>query len=696
LEQARESAETPQYATQIRPVEPLKPLTTKAEDIPVAVEGNDVAELVDEPFSELTGIFLPAPEPQVVAARYTIDLDEDLVSQPVEQIATPPRTVTPPGIETLLAALEQLEQPQPVDSPPSAPVVQEQVVQEQVVQQPVVQEQVVQEQVVQQPVVQQPVVQQPAAPRAAAPSAVEAELNRLAFVPDVEEEAGPVEVPTIAYSGQRVDADAGLPALSQHELYTARNSAPPAQSRLNLVDVATTFTPGRSRKKKNGFLRFVVFLLFIAMVGGAAYAGKYFLLDKRWEGDAKELASEVEATRGLTFDHPIKVETLTVDNYAIKLGSSAVGLTEENAAELAGEWRALGLLNGPMSMLQIGMAALPDSPAFYDATDETIYVADGMPPDLYRFGMHRALALALLDQEFGWSERVKHSAPSVVRGTRAFYDGDALATAIELTQGQERSDIVTQIFGLYGEYKIAASPAPFVTAVAGRLGVALRPYFESIPVEERSNVQKDVTITDGQALDLRRLVSGAVETAPAVSQGMLFWYHALASRIDQATAWEAALAWQSDDVSVVDSAGVQCVVAHLQVDPSALDAVTAALNEWAAAAPAASGTTITLMTTGSPMQLQINACDPGTGVPTSTSTGHLALGGAPLRAEQYHILVVAQPELKSTQAACAVFGGDPVSMADERGVIDNAAGWPAPASHPAPDPNRLGCAPATG
>jgi hypothetical protein len=283
--------------------------------------------------------------------------------------------------------------------------------------------------------------------------------------------------------------------------------------------------------------------------------------------------------------------------------------------------------------------------------------------------------------------------PSVARGTVAYYDADALATAVELATPAERTDIVTQIFGLYGTYQISPSPAPFASVVAGRLGVALRPYFESIVVADRDVLEESAAFTDGQVLDLRRLTAGGVESPALVSQGMLFWYHALAGRIDANTAWEAALAWQNDDLQVVANPAGACVVAHLQVAQTSLESVTAAFQAWAAAAPPASGTTVTLTTNGSPMQLQINACDPGAGVPTAAGIGYLALGGAPLRAEQYRLLLEAQPTLPTTQAACAVFGGDPVSMADERGIMDNAEGWPAPASHPVPDPNRLGCAP---
>ena len=94
------------------------------------------------------------------------------------------------------------------------------------------------------------------------------------------------------------------------------------------------------------------------------------------------------------------------------------------------------------------------------------------------------------------------------------------------------------------------------------------------------------------------------------------------------------------------------------------------------------------------MQLIINACDPGPGVPTNGGTAHLGLGGAPLRAEQFRLLLDGQPTLPRSQAACAVYGDDSVSMADERSVIEDENGWPAPASHPLADPNRLGCVPA--
>lgn len=536
----------------------------------------------------------------------------------------------------------------------------------------------------------------PAPARRAEPvSAVEAELNRLAFLPDQDEMAGPVAVPAIAHSDQREQPPS--PALSQHEMYSPRQSAPIVHHRASPVDFAPAYVASRRKPKKSVLGRLVKLVVVLAILAGGVLAAKYYLLDQRWDDDVAPLVAEVEEARGLSFDHAVAVATLPVDEYASKLATLSLGITDDNTASIAGEWRALGLLNGSLAEGLIGMAALPDSPAFYDPSSETIFVAEDLPPELHTFGMHRALTLALLDQQYDWSARTEDVSPSVARGTRAYYDADAVATAAGLADAAENtSEVFMQIYGLYGTYQIAASPSPFATTVAGRLGVAGRPYIESLTAAELASGAEERLISDGQLLDVRRLVTGVAESPAAQSRGMLFWYHVLASRIDDNTAWDAALAWRADDVSTTGTtaaAAGTCVAAHLQVAPESVGIVLAALQGWAAAAPPESGTTVALAPGGTPMQIDVTACDPGPGVPTNDGRGHLALGGAPLRAEQYRLLVEADPALPPAQAACAVFGGDPVSLADERGMVDNVEGWQAPANHPAPDPNRLGCAP---
>ncbi|MFM7251941.1 MAG: hypothetical protein ACKO27_02595, partial [Ilumatobacteraceae bacterium] len=79
-------------------------------------------------------------------------------------------------------------------------------------------------------------------------------------------------------------------------------------------------------------------------------------------------------------------------------------------------------------------------------------------------------------------------------------------------------------------------------------------------------------------------------------------------------------------------------------------------------------------------------CDAGPGSPASDGRSRLLLGGAPLRAEQFVRLLEANEGLARVDAACLVYGPDPVAVSDERGVLDGLNGWAAPDAHPAIDP----------
>jgi len=496
-------------------------------------------------------------------------------------------------------------------------------------------------------------------------SSVEEELNRLAFLPDQEEPIGRVVVPPIAHTDQ--SADIGVPVLSQHEMYSPRVTAVATPKR-HVFEPTVEGSKRQKRRKKGRAKRLFSLIVILAILGGGLYAAKYYLLDPKWDSEVEVIAKEVEAARQLEFGHAVQVTTLSGDAYALRIARYALGVDEANELAVAGELRALGLLTGGFDLRVIGLAALPEAPAFYDTSDERIYVVEGLPLELYRFAMHRALATALLDQEYGWGGRTSGATPAVIRGTRALYEADGLATALSMLSATDRALVLEQRAGLFTTFSAPPTPSQFGTAVASRLGVSLRAFVESVPLTERPSLLSNAAISDGQALDVRRLVSGVAE-APAAgrSQGALFWYHVLATRLDPATAWNNALAFQRDTVVVEQSTGRYCVSALLIVSADALPGVTAAFAAWAAAAPAESTPT-------------------NSGVPT------LTMGGAPLRSEQYRLLRVARPDLPSTQAACAVYGGDSVSLADERWVVDGVEGWTAPAAHPTPDPNRAGCA----
>ena len=535
-------------------------------------------------------------------------------------------------------------------------------------------------------------------------SSIEAELNRLAFLPDQEDSVGPVVIPTITHTEQHPVMS--VPVLSQHEMYNPRAIPAPAGRRNALEATFDASSNSRRRSKKGVIRRALSLIVALALLGGGLYAAKYYLLDPRWDPEVRKLVDQVEAARDLEFDHAVDVTLLIGDAYASRIASYALGISGGNDEQVASELRALGLLTGALDLRAIGLAALPETPAFYDAVAEQIYVVSGLPVETYRFAMHRALTTALLDQEYGWGGRIDDAAPAIVRGTRALYEADALATASSMLIATDRALVLEQRPGLFATFGVLTTPSPFGTATAGRLGISLRAFVESIPPADRGTVLNDAAITDGQALDLRRLVTGVAAGAAlqqqvlrqevlqtgARSQGMLFWYHVLASRLDSATAWNSALAIQLDDVVVTAGTTGYCVSALLTVTPSALDGANATFAAWAAAAPVESTTTVVSSSVDGVARLAINACDPGVAVQTNNGLPPLTLGGAPLRSEQYRLLIVATPTLPKAQAACAVYGGDNVSANDERLVVDPAEGWLAPTAHPVPDPSRADCA----
>ena len=539
-------------------------------------------------------------------------------------------------------------------------------------------------------------------------SGVEAELNRLAFLPDKEESVGRVAVPVIAHTEQHqviAVPQFAVPQLSQHEMYAPRASVVPSGKRV-VFDAAFESSTTKRRHKSGIFRRLFSLILVLGLLGAGLYAAKFYLLDPKWDPAVRELVTEVENARHIEFDHAVDVTTLTSEQYATRLADYALGISDSNQDEVAGELRALGLLSGALDLRAIGLAALPETPAFYDAGGEQIYVVAGLPNETYRFAMHRALATALLDQKYGWGSRIHNAAPSIIRGTRALYEADALLTASSMLTDAERALVIEQRPGLFTTYSVLTSPAQFGTAVAGHLGVALRAFVESIPEADRDAVLRGATLTDSQALDLRRLVSGVADGVlqqevlreevlqdGARSQGMLFWYHALASRLDSATAWNTALAIQLDDVVVTPGTTGYCVAASLTVAPAALDSVNGAFLAWAAAAPFEAATTVVASTTVDGIaRVAVNACDPGAGLATNNGLPPLILGGAPLRSEQYRMLLATVPTLTRSQAACDVYFGDSVTANDERLIVDPIEGWAAPAAHPAPDPNRPECA----
>lgn len=495
-----------------------------------------------------------------------------------------------------------------------------------------------------------------------------------------------------------------LPSLSDHDDYRPQAKAiratQPVVATPGAADAGLAAKMRRRRRTRARIKRAITFVVLLALLGGGAYAAKYYFLDVRWTDGYEALANEVEAARGITFDEPIEVKELDATDYGTQLFRSMMGVDAAGEEQLAGAWRALGVLSGPLDSGTLGLTAAVESPAFYDHGSSTIYVIRDLPTELHRFAVQRALATALLDQEFGWGDRTSGTAVAIDLGTTMLFDADALAIAESLLDTDERVALLAQQRTLATAFDVSASTSPFATAFMGRAGLALRAYVQDLDNTERTALELEGTALDGQALDLRRLVagvSGGAVLAPDVTvgpdaHGTLFWYHAFAAHLDADTAWRTALALRSDSVSIVSGTAGVCVTALLRFDPATVDGAGASLTTWAAGAPAESSTTASGIAGGQPGEFQISACDPGEEVDTLAATLRPSLGGAVLRSEQYRALHEARPELSAARVACAVFGADAITTSDDRPLLDGLDGWAAPTAHPAPDPDRADCA----
>jgi hypothetical protein len=154
---------------------------------------------------------------------------------------------------------------------------------------------------------------------------------------------------------------------------------------------------------------------------------------------------------------------------------------------------------------------------------------------------------------------------------------------------------------------------------------------------------------------------------------MMFWYYVLASRIDDAQAWSAAVRWSGDSLTVAaatDSPS-NCVDATIAAaDPEGAAVLLLAFTSWASIGPAEATTTVAPIDGN---QVAIRACDPGAAVTAAILTKiPVAWGGAGVEQALVQAAVSGAANGSTVDAACLV------SAARQRPVTLTAATDDAP------------------
>ena len=504
------------------------------------------------------------------------------------------------------------------------------------------------------------------------------EVNRLALVPDLIDDDSPIELPPITPSGPIVAHPQSVYRPVLAETYYV---PPPVRMPATVAAlVADTKSPRRrpaGKPKRHLFRSFVTLVLLFGLLAGGAFAAKKYLLSQpEWTPEVKPLADEVAAARGLQFKVAVEVSPLSVGDYATRLAGSTAGLQVDRAPV----WRALGLLNGEFDLDSIGRQAMNDSPAFYDPPSRTIYVSDDLPAHehLYRFALHRALTAALLDQQFDWGTRVATATPASALSLRAVIDGDALYIANSLSANDAPGQLAPEQLAYAQGHGSTLATAPYAASLVGRAGVTMRETVAAMATDraalealERATPLSDAAFDVTRTTDATPVVTG--------SQGMMFWYYVLASRIDDGQAWAAAVRWMGDSLATSTGSASQCIDAKISAaDPEGSAVMLAAFESWAAAAPAESTTTVVPIDGN---QVAVRACDPGAALTAPVPVKvPVVFGGAGVERALVQAAISAAGQAQ-VDAACLVDATRQrttalVSPADDLPVL--AFGWESP------------------
>jgi hypothetical protein len=378
----------------------------------------------------------------------------------------------------------------------------------------------------------------------------------------------------------------------------------------------------KHKRKRHPFRVLFKLLLVLAVLAGAAAAVWYEVLPRLegsgWADDVAPIADEVAAARALAWQRPVRVKPLAPLEYSGRLAKSILGINGDTEPAFVGEWRAMGLAEGPVDLIGLGSEAVAARPAFFDVETDTVYTVDSLMGPLRVAVLRRALTEALIAQQSDAPMGVPGSSAHLAARLLSEADATTLAQSLPVESADidaarsQRNALVVQVGG--------ASRYP-VDLIVGDAGVTAL-FTAATDTAGRAEIAALRPQSDAALLDVGRPMSSLPEPVPAgggTQRGMVYWYYVLASRLPTAEAWQAATAWNGDDVVVTGPGpanGLVCVTAAITTtDAAGGDRLMAALTQWSASAPPEAATTVGR--TGN--RIDVSSCDPGSAADTITN-----------------------------------------------------------------------------
>jgi len=380
----------------------------------------------------------------------------------------------------------------------------------------------------------------------------------------------------------------------------------------------------------------------VAVVALVAVAGYRALRSEdshpsAWDPQVAPIAERVAGLRGLAFEHPVRVRYLTEKEFRSRVGVKSGDLTpgaRQEVRELAGTLRALGLISPETDLVKSFDTANRSSVvAFYSPDAEEIVVRGTGPLDVdLKATLAHELTHVLQDQHFGLTEMRAAAVASETSSSgalTALIEGDAerikgeylrtlsASERAEYDKAEARIDSaidaetaeIDQMVKIELGAPYAFGPDVLAALTARGGNAAVDDAFSRPAPSDAIYLDPTAAIEDREAVRVRvpSLRDGERRVGEPDELGPFDLYTLLASRIDRQVALDAADSWAGDRMVTYRHEGQVCVRATIaSATRRGSEALTAALDRWAAAMPAA-----TIASSSGRRRATLTSCDTG-------------------------------------------------------------------------------------
>ncbi len=364
-----------------------------------------------------------------------------------------------------------------------------------------------------------------------------------------------------------------------------------------------------SKQQRQGKLfgrSLLAFVLIGGLIAAALVFGRSLLFDTEWDAQLTPIVNEVEAARGVGFDHTVPLDVVPAAELGDRLRTATIG---DAWVDRVPEWRALGLATGTVDAGSVASALAASTSAVYDPRADRIYLMDGVDPQTAA----RDLRVALEDA-YDAQRGLAPAAPEPAVGTGGGFTGvsslesiatravdEVLASGGAVRERQPANETLPfpiayelAAIDVLGEPILAAAGVDPATLTIGR------PYPPEITgaLDDRPTTAASVLIRPGE-----------VSITPPVALGNDDWSLAWGARLPETTVARLVEQVTADSYRPVDRGGTVCFVSVFETaDEAAGSSVFAAMLSWAANSPAGAQAIATQL---SPTRVQLEGCDPG-------------------------------------------------------------------------------------